>query len=485
MINQSQLLNLYRSALHSVQPESLIQTSIRLLEDGTLLFWDRRKLASKNYKTKLTERPIYIFGAGKAVIGMCTELLNQISVYNKKKYDLNFSQKQININRGRLNVPIGSICQTNELFSSFNVSIHECAKNNIPDYESVTNSTKIIEMLKNISDEPNDTTKPLVIGFISGGGSALLSLPKEPITIEQKQELIKQLVGVGATISELNQVRGAISQLKCGQLSNIIVNELKCELLTFIISDIIGDPIDLIASGPTVMPTYSSLPMDIIDKYDLKLSDNIRKTLEQHRHIQIDKTLSSNESIHNIIIGNNSTALETIQIELEKLGFKLENLGSEICGEASDVIRMFLFKLLHSKESRNICWIGGGETTITLGDHKNIGLGGRCQEMGLICLHELMKLENSGSLNIENGRLTLMFVGTDGQDGPTPSAGVSFHYPLNENLKFDQTTIESYLSRHDSHNFFRKHFPSALIETGPSGTNVMDIYCLIYEINKN
>ncbi|XP_065343558.1 glycerate kinase isoform X2 [Cloeon dipterum] len=369
---------------------------------------------------------------------------------------------------GILSVPVGSDSNLIRQLKKANLEVLEGAKNNLPDNDALLAAKKIKDLA--VSLHPED----ILIILISGGGSALLPLPKEGLTLEDKLDAIKKLTRAGATINELNHVRIALSDLKGGQLATLSGTK---QVVTLILSDIIGDPVHLIASGPTVQP----LPVntcDIIEKYDLtdKLSTKILQYLMDNIKCQSLDT----SHVQNLVIGNNTKALEAAAEKAKELGYFPCILSNSVSGEVVDVSNFYgtLARVWRKKDQLNelisqskfpitkppaavcdmqsIIFICGGEPTVAL---KGQGQGGRNQELAL----RVAKTLPEGC--------TFLSAGTDGIDGPTPAAGAVCD---RSNLRSD---LDKFLANNDSYSYLRES-DGDLIQTGHTGTNVMDIHLL-------
>jgi len=309
---------------------------------------------------------------------MCEEFLNQLELSNSVS-----TSDKLKVKSGILSVPMGN--QTNnELFSKYNVKYKNGALNNMPDINSQNTTLEILNLITSAKSSINSSQIPLIISFISGGGSALLSLPKPTISLDQKCSLISKLVKSGATITQLNSVRRCLSQVKCGKLAHLALSKPNSvELVSFIISDIINDPIELIASGPTVMcqrdrikPSQEAL--SILENYNIEVEDYVKNTI-----LSEDSELESehdSDRLTNIVIGNNTVALTVAQNTATKLGYKVIYLGNSINGEASHVARMWAQTAINYnptehelKNFKGICWIAGGETTVNM-ENSKIGI---------------------------------------------------------------------------------------------------------------
>ena len=333
----------------------------------------------------------------------------------------------------------------------------------LPDEAGVKGTEEILRLLEG-ADE-----KTLVICLLSGGGSALLVSPSEGITLNDKIETTRLLLSAGADIEGLNTVRKHLSKVKGGRLSEI---SYPATLITLMLSDVIGDRLDVIASGPTV-PDNSTFKdaMDVIKKYNLvdKLPANVMILLKQGLRGDIKDT--PKEGLikdRTFIIGNLKHALTAAKEKAVSMGYETEIISSELQGEARDVGRWLAKRAKGLKEAG--CLISGGETTVTV---KGNGLGGRNQELALAFAIEIEGLKG----------ITMLSAGTDGTDGPTDAAGAIVDGETVSKAKTLGLDPERYLNTNDSYNFF-KRLDSLTGErhhviTGPTGTNVMDIQIIL------
>lgn len=337
----------------------------------------------------------------------------------------------------------------------------------VPDENGLRGTEEIIKILK---DADEDT---LVVCLVSGGGSALLVSPYEGITLDEKQKITELLLKAGADIYELNTVRKHISKVKGGRLAEVAY---PAKIISLILSDVIGDRLDVIASGPTAPDkmTYDHA-IKVLEKYRLidKAPGSIIDVLQNGAKGLIPETPKDDnpvfEKVDNIIIGSNIKALEAAKEKAESLGFKPEIISSEITGEARDVGK-WLADIASSKcsngSNRLNCLISGGETTVTV---KGNGKGGRNMELALAFAMEIEGIEG----------ITLLSAGTDGTDGPTDAAGAIVDWQTVLKAKNIGLNPEEYLNNNDSYNFFKKI--DELLITGPTGTNVMDIQIVVIE----
>jgi glycerate-2-kinase len=337
----------------------------------------------------------------------------------------------------------------------------------LPDENGLKGTEEIISLLKNADKNT------LVLCLISGGGSALLVSPVNEISLEEKIGLTNTLLKTGADINELNAIRKHISKVKGGKLAEIAY---PAKIVSFIISDVIGDKIETIASGPTSpdSTTYKDA-LDIIKRVGLmkKLPKSIIDFLHRGEQGFIPETPKEGNQIfsnvENIIISSNIDALMAARDKANEFGLYQMILSSEIRGEAKDVGRELASIALKTKRNFTSfprCLISGGEATVTV---KGQGKGGRNMELALAFA---MAIDGT------NG-ITLLSAGTDGTDGPTEAAGAIVDSRTIARAKAIGLMPEAYLRENDSYNFFKKI--NGLFITGPTGTNVMDIQIMIVE----
>lgn len=346
------------------------------------------------------------------------------------------------------------------------IKIYE-AGHPVPDDNGITATEEIISLLKNTDKNT------LVLCLVSGGGSALFVSPYEGMTLGEKQLITNLLLKSGADITELNTVRKHLSRVKGGRLAEIAYPS---EIISLMISDVVGDALDVIASGPTAPDTSTFRDaLGVIDKYGLrkKAPESVIDILERGRGGSIQETPKQDDRIFanvtNIIIGSNRKALEAARNEAYARRFETEIISSEITGEAKDVGKWLAGKAKEAKAQRHKgakCFISGGETTVTV---RGEGKGGRNTELALSFAMEIEGVEG----------ITLLSAGTDGNDGPTDAAGAVVDGETIKKAKGIGLNPQEYLDNNDSYNFFKKI--NSLLITGPTGTNVMDIQIVVAE----
>jgi glycerate 2-kinase len=341
------------------------------------------------------------------------------------------------------------------------------AGTNHPTSEGVEGTRQILSLLQDAGPED------VALCLLSGGGSALLPAPAEGVTLEDKQAVTRLLHSCGATINEMNAVRKHLSASKGGRLAQAFRGRA---IYSLVISDVIGDPLDVIASGPTAAdPSTFVDALDILNRF--RLMEAVPPAILRHLQLgqvgRVPETLKVlPPHVHNRIIGNNSRSLDAAQRAAEGLGYRTLNLGSFIEGETRQVA-VAVAGIVRSirAESKPLvppaCILLGGETTVTLTDQH--GLGGRNQEFVLAAAN---KLAPAGLHDV-----LVLSGGTDGEDGPTDAAGAwADEFTLAGAAKLGLNPA-TFLARNDAYHFFKA--VDGLIRTGLTQTNVMDIRVIL------
>jgi hydroxypyruvate reductase len=342
------------------------------------------------------------------------------------------------------------------------VRIHE-AGHPVPDDAGIAGGQLVLDHVRGLGFDD------LVIVLISGGGSALTPAPVEGITLAEKQALTKALLACGADIREMNTVRKHISRLKGGQLARAAQ---PARVVTLILSDIVGDPLDAIASGPTVPdPTTYADALSILDRYRIRgeIPAAIRDRLEAGARGEVPETPKPDNPlfarVSNLIVGSNIQALQAARFEARALGLTPMILSSSIEGETREIARMHAALAREVRTSGNplpppACLISGGETTVTL---RGSGKGGRNQEFVLAAALDIAGLP----------RTVILSAGTDGTDGPTDAAGAIADGETCARARAAGLDPRKALDGNDAYPLFEKL--GDLILTGPTKTNVMDV----------
>jgi hydroxypyruvate reductase len=383
---------------------------------------------------------IFVVGAGKAGGTMARAVEHLLSG---------------RISAGCVNVKDGDTAKTRI------VELRPCG-HPIPDERGFDGARRIAEICTEAGE--ND----LVICLLSGGASALMSLPAPPITLAEKRETTKLLLASGANIHEINAVRKHLSGIKGGQLARLAA---PAHVLSLILSDVVGDDLDVIGSGPTA-PDASTFEdaFAVLEKYELRdrVPARVRERMKNGARETPKGADPIFENVENIIVGSNQKSLESAARAAKDLGYRTLILSSTIEGETKDVARMHAaiarqIRTYEQPARPPVCVISGGETTVTM-RNGSAGKGGRNQEFALAAAIEVAGLED----------ILILSAGTDGTDGPTDAAGAVA----------DGTTVARANSKasdalrdHDAYPLFEEL--GDLITTGSTGTNVMDLHLIL------
>jgi glycerate 2-kinase len=383
-------------------------------------------------------RNIYVLGAGKAGAAMAKPV--------EKLLGSRITSGLINVKYGHTSPRLRRI--------ELNESGHP-----IPDAAGERGARRMAEIAESAGD------RDLVICLISGGASALLPLPAPPVTLEQTQKLTELLLHSGANIHEMNTVRKHISQVKGGQLARLAY---PATVLALILSDVIGDDLDVIGSGPTV-PDRSTFAdaRAVLEKYKImgRVPAAIRERLDGNAGETPKPGDRVFQKVRNIIAGSNRMAVDAAARQARALKYHTLVLSTFIEGETRDVARVHAAIAKEIRASGRplkppACIISGGETTVTI---RGKGLGGRNQEFALAAAIDIAGMND----------VLLFSAGTDGTDGPTDAAGAFADGQTIAHARKLGLDAAAFLADNDSYHFFEK--AGGLVKTGPTGTNVADV----------
>lgn len=337
----------------------------------------------------------------------------------------------------------------------------------VPDEAGVAGARRQLALLANLDPDA------LVLGLFSGGGSALLPAPAAGLTLAQKRETTRLLLACGATIDEINALRKHLSAIKGGLLARAAA---PARVVALMLSDVIGDPLDTIASGPTHpdATTFGDC-LAIVDRYALRhqLPAPVRQHLEAGARGERPETPKPGDPCfaraESLVIGNSRLALDAAARKASALGYEVLVLTSRLQGEARHAATALVsiaqeIAQANRPIARPACLIAGGETTVTL---RGEGKGGRNQELAL-----------AAALQLDGwSAITLLSGGTDGTDGPTDAAGALADGHTLSRARAQGLDARAFLGRHDSYPFFAAL--DDLVITGPTGTNVMDLQIIL------
>ncbi|XP_063979803.1 glycerate kinase [Diachasmimorpha longicaudata] len=478
---KNDLKDIFFAGLNSVKPHVLIQNKIKVSENT--LFVEGKGYALGNR--------VYLVGFGKAVLGMAMEM--------EKLLGKKLTKGIVSLPRGCMNEQLKSMNNVPVFEPSGVINYRENCVNNQADDETLKTTRELMDLTRSLEE------KDTLIVLVSGGSSALLSMPPPSITLKEKNEFWKKLQNCGADIKEVNIVRQKLSMVKGGKFIELAY---PATVISLILSDIIGDPVDLIGGGPTCYVNRE--PCDvfkILNKYNIKtIDDKMKKVLNNNE--SRDKNHFTN--VHNHVIGNNSCAISAARNEALKKGLNVIVLCNDIEGAVKNVSKMYvkltklfcgiltnaitkeeftncvsncdglkslqeridvIFSHLENNTDKGLVLIGAGEPSVVV---TGTGKGGRNQELALqFSLDWAQEIEKTSAMK-EFDALFLS-AGTDGQDGPTDADGAFGYADIAKNER-----SKDHLANNDAYHFYSDFEQGGnLLKTGLSGTNVMDLH-LIY-----
>lgn len=384
---------------------------------------------------------ICVVGAGKAAGYLALALENQL-----RRVASNVGL------HGFVNVPENCVAPSEfiQLHAARPASVNE------PRTEGVTGTQHILKLVASL--RPDD----LCICLLTGGGSALLPAPRSGVTLDDKLSVTRLMSSRGASIQELNRVRIALSDVKGGGLSRACK---AAHLDTLIISDIIGDPLDLIASGPTIpmVPSEES-PSEILLRFveRAELPESIWQMLATPR-----STPAPSCRVTNHMLANNGTAVSAAAAEANRMGLDVEVIPPEPPSATAESVGTELLQRAANAQT-GTCLIWGGEPVVHLAKSDVLGKGGRNQQLILTATSHWNQLPTS-----IRHRVCILSGGTDGEDGPTDAAGAFVDHHVMARLQEQQYDIDDHLKRNDAYPLFEA--AGGLIKTGPTHTNVCDV----------
>ncbi len=416
-------LQIFRAALDAADPDRAVQRHLKF--DGRTLIAGKRRYSLSGFDR------VQVIGAGKAGASMAAAVERMLGR---------------RISGGFVNVPDGAQARVHRI--ELNRSAHP-----VPDTRGLRGAKRIAEIARQASD------RDLLICLISGGASALMPDPAPPLTLGALQRTTKLLLRSGATIHELNTARKHLSMLKGGQLAKLA---FPATIISLVLSDVIGDDLDVIGSGPTVPDRSSAADAArVFEKYRIDPPAALLETPKPG-----DPAFAR---IQNIVIGSNRQAIDAAAKQAKLLGYRSLVLSTFIQGEARDIASMHaaiakeIFASARPAKAP-VCILSGGETTVTV---RGKGLGGRNLEFVLAAAIALDGF----------GPATIFSAGTDGIDGPTDAAGAIADNRTIDRARALGLDARAFLDNNDSYHFFEKL--ESLIKTGPTNTNVMDVRIIL------
>ena len=445
---RSDALLIWRAGLERVRSERLIRDTIRL--DGSHLVIDGEPLDLTSI------RRIVVVGAGKAGAGMAAALEETLGP------EL-LDAKQVT---GWVNVPADCVRSLSR------IHLHAARPPGInePTEEGDRGAREILRLVE--SAEGDD----LCLCLLSGGASALMPVPAEGITLADKLAVTRELSAAGANINQLNTVRKQLSRIKGGGLWRAC---RAGRLYSLIISDVLGDPLDVIGSGPTVADSSTpAAALAVLEQFADRTHGIPESVLRYLRARETQRTAVSPafRPVRNVVIGNNALAVEAAAEAARCLGYSpISQSASRSEGEAEEVGRRLVqaARQMQQRGTGPDCLISGGEPVVTLAPADRRGKGGRNQQLVLAALVELL---DSGAAGI-----AILSGGTDGEDGPTDAAGALVDEDLVALARKNNLDPPDYLARNDAWHFFEPL--GGLLRTGPTHTNVCDVRIVLVDRN--
>lgn len=428
---------IFNAGLRAVDPEEAVKRHVRLIEN-------RLQVGARTYPLDSFERVI-VTGFGKGTAPMASALENILGDrltegWITVKYGHGLPLKKVRVMEGG---------------------------HPVPDEAGLQATRFTLDRLKEC------TEKDLVLCAFSGGGSALSPAPRAPLELSEKQKTTQLLLQCGATIFEINSLRKHLSDCKGGQLARFAY---PATVVSLILSDVVGDPLDVIASGPTTPDPSTFLDcLEIVERYHLSesLPPRVLKLLRDGAGGLVGETPKAGDAalrnVQNLIVGSNRASLLAASQKAKELGFNTLILSSLIQGEAKEVAEVLTAIGKEIATSSNpiappACILAGGEPTVTI---QGAGKGGRNQELAL-----------AAAISLEGWpQIALLSAGTDGSDGPTDAAGAFADSNTCKDALQKGIDARSHLSNNDSYHFFESL--GDLFITGPTRTNVMDVICML------
>ena len=434
---------IWSAGVAAVNSAELVRTAVCRSEN-------RLEICGDVYDTE-SIRQIVVVGAGKAGAGMALGLESALGS------DLVHTKVE-----GWINVPADCVRPLQK------IRLHDArpAGVNEPTQQGAEGSERMLEMVAGLQSDD------LCIVLLSGGGSALMPLPVPGISLADKLTVTRLLSRGGASIHELNAVRKRISRIKGGGL----IRAAKAgRIVTLVISDVVGDPLDVIASGPTMCDDGTAEEaLTILERFTgQERESSVPASVWNELRRQAQSYGSVNQpviSCRNCIIGNNETALQAAIERAKSLGYEVRSLGSDRQGVAREIgVELANLSQNAGSTSQPVCWIGGGEPVVQLAPSSRPRKGGRNQEVALAALCHLWNRNLSG--------IAILSGGTDGEDGPTDAAGAICSEAVRDAARTAKLDPFDALAINDSYTFFAA--AGGLLKTGPTNTNVMDLQVVV------
>jgi hydroxypyruvate reductase len=447
---RDEALAIWKAGVQAVTPQRLFAEKICL--EGDVLTIDEQIVVDlRRFKR------IVVVGAGKGAAGMASEL------YRQHLQRLTHCELA-----GWINAPEGTFTPGD---AGPRIHLHSArpAGINEPTEAAVYGTQKILELVKQASHHD------LVLVLLSGGGSALLVATPDGITLGDKQAVAQLIAAAGGNIEQLNTVRRAISEVKGGKLARAC---RAARMITLIISDVLGDSLPTIASGPTILAAHTepAHALNVLRELNLQNDPRLQRVFEYLSTAPRSPAPvgrgQTNPAVEHVILANNATAVDAAGVHAVELGYRYVMQSAR--GPEGDVLHL-ASQLSVGVEQLLVqdqvdCLISGGEPTVRLPDAKHRGKGGRNQQLALAVMNTLLQ---RGWPSHYSRSCIFLSGGTDGEDGPTTAAGAYFDRQVLENAISQGLQLNDFLNRADAYSFFERC--GGLIQTGPTNTNVCDL----------
>jgi glycerate 2-kinase len=439
-------IEIWAAGVEAVRSASLVERKIRV--EGSQPHGRRLVIGEAQFDLESIGR-ILVVGAGKAGAGMAEGLEQALG-------ESLMAEKNLT---GWINVPADCVRPLGR------IHLHSArpAGVNEPTLEGVEGAREIMRRVGELQSDD------LCIVLVSGGGSALLPLPIDDITLADKQAVTRYLSGAGAPIEALNIVRTCLSKIKGGGLARACGAN---RLVTLIISDVLGDPIDLIASGPTVEATATARQArEILAQYEATadgISARVFKSLDREGTPPPVRC-----QVMNFVIANNRTAVNAACRKAEALGYRVRSESARHSEPSAEEVgcRLAEAALRMRADGGENCLVSGGEPTVKLVPAQQRGLGGRNMQL-VLAAAERLAADDCHDLAIVSG-------GTDGEDGPTDAAGAWLDARVVGQARALPLDPRDFLMRNDAYHWFEPL--NALLKTGPTDTNVCDLRVVLVD----
>ena len=424
-------LDIIEAGLNAVLPETLMRRALAYRpKDDMLRVW--------NAKYALDGGRLFVIGAGKAAGRMAAALENLV---------------------GAERITAGTIVTNNASPGTGKMEVLS-GGHPFPDVRSVA----AVKRMQSLKDDYEIVAGDTVICLISGGASALMAQPVPGISLDDKREMTAALIGSGADITAMNIIRKHISNVKGGRLGRYFA---PARIISLVISDVVGDDLSVIASGPTVPdPTTFADALAVIDRYGLteRMPPGVIRYLNDGNAGRAPETPKVLDNCHNHIIGNVKTALDAMAGAAERAGYCPLIIDDRLDGDASRKAETIAGSIIAGSYGQHDALLAGGETTVELPEHH--GKGGRNQHFAAVTMNAMAGFTAGGWLAVS--------VGSDGRDFVDGVAGAMVSGDTAERASGEGLIIEEYIQRRDSNSLFRA-LGGSLVVTGDTGTNVGDL----------